>query len=230
MVKNHADNIQKAYPSGPYNLIGWSFGGVVAHELAIELQRRGCRIGPLILLDAQPELDSSVTLPEDQALGERHILEELLRVHGMGAPDRGESPTYEQIEELVRARGAIEHSRFKELLGLLVQNLHNNISRYRTHEPRVFQGDVRIFAAVGDQPDRGPFLSENWRPYISGNIVMYSVGCPHNEMLTPESVGRYGKPLNRLLVRVERQLELAPIGRFDVARRDDDELGGERAG
>ena len=59
---------------------------------------------------------------------------------------------------------------------------------------------------------------------------MYSVGCTHNEMLTPESVGRYGKRLNRLLVRVERQLELAPIGRFDVARRDDDGLGGERAG
>ena len=102
--------------------------------------------------------------------------------------------------------------------------------RAESHEPRVFQGDVRIFAAVGDRPDRGPFLSENWRPYISGNIVMYSVGCTHNEMLTPESVAMYGKRLNRLLVRVERQLELAPIGRFGVTRCDDDELGGERAG
>ncbi|ETW25699.1 hypothetical protein MGAST_01195, partial [Mycobacterium gastri 'Wayne'] len=35
MAKNYADRIQGVYPTGPYNLLGWSFGGVVAHELAI---------------------------------------------------------------------------------------------------------------------------------------------------------------------------------------------------
>ena len=63
MAKNYADRIQGVYPTGPYNLLGWSFGGVVAHELAIELQRRGCVIARLILLDAQPSIDSNVTLP-----------------------------------------------------------------------------------------------------------------------------------------------------------------------
>ena len=62
MAKNYADRIQGVYPTGPYNLLGWSFGGVVAHELAIELQRRGCVIACLILLDARPTIDS-VTLP-----------------------------------------------------------------------------------------------------------------------------------------------------------------------
>ena len=32
-------------PNGPYHLLGWSFGGVVAHEVAIELERRGVRGG-----------------------------------------------------------------------------------------------------------------------------------------------------------------------------------------
>ena len=61
MAKNYADRIQGVDPTGPYNLLGWSFGGVVAHELAIELQRRGCVIACLILLDAQPTIDSNVT-------------------------------------------------------------------------------------------------------------------------------------------------------------------------
>ena len=64
MAKNYADRIQRIYPAGPYNLLGWSFGGVVAHELAIELQRRGCVIARLIVLDAQPSIDSSVTVPK----------------------------------------------------------------------------------------------------------------------------------------------------------------------
>ena len=79
MAKNYADRIQGVYPTGPYNLLGWSFGGVVAHELAIELQRRGCVIACLILLDAQPSIDSNVTLPND-ALVENEVLEEVLSV------------------------------------------------------------------------------------------------------------------------------------------------------
>ena len=42
MAKNYADRLQAIYQDGPYKLLGWSFGGPVAHELAIELRRRGC--------------------------------------------------------------------------------------------------------------------------------------------------------------------------------------------
>ena len=74
MAKDYADRIQGVYPTGPYNLLGWSFGGVVAHELAIELQRRGCAIACLILLDARPTIDSVTP-----ALDEKLILEEVLK-------------------------------------------------------------------------------------------------------------------------------------------------------
>jgi hypothetical protein len=33
MAKNYADRIQEIYPTGPYNLLGWSFGGVVFSTL-----------------------------------------------------------------------------------------------------------------------------------------------------------------------------------------------------
>ena len=49
--ETYADRLQAVYPDGPYNLLGWSFGGPVAHEVAIELRRRGCVVHRLILLD-----------------------------------------------------------------------------------------------------------------------------------------------------------------------------------
>jgi amino acid adenylation domain-containing protein len=52
MASSYADSLQAFYPTGPYKLLGWSFGGVVAHELAIELHRRGCEVERLVLLDA----------------------------------------------------------------------------------------------------------------------------------------------------------------------------------
>ncbi len=68
MAATYADRLQEAYPSGPYNLLGWSFGGVVAHAVAVELQRRGCVVARLILLDAQPAMDDGAAPPEE-ALG-----------------------------------------------------------------------------------------------------------------------------------------------------------------
>ena len=51
MAASYADRLQAVYPAGRYKLLGWSLGGVVAHELAIELQRRGCVVESLVLLD-----------------------------------------------------------------------------------------------------------------------------------------------------------------------------------
>jgi thioesterase domain-containing protein len=199
MAKNYADRIQGVYPTGPYNLLGWSFGGVVAHELAIELQRRGCVIARLILLDAQPSIDSSVTLP-NHALGEEHILEEALRFYRIGIPEQDGSLTYEQIEELVRERGAVEFPRYKQLLDLIVQNLNSNTALHRAHEPRVFDGDIVIFLAVRDESDRSSSLLQSWRPYVVGDITVYSIDCTHQGMLTTESLSMYGKQLKHSLV------------------------------
>jgi amino acid adenylation domain-containing protein len=198
MAKNYADRIQSVYPTGPYNLLGWSFGGVVAHELAVELHRRGCVVLRVILLDAQPRLDSSVA----DVLDKKQILEEVLRFYRIGIPEHDESLTYEQIEELIRERVAIEVPQYKQLLNLLVenldllvQNINRNRAMYRAHEPGVFDGDMIIFSAVQDETDRRSSPSQSWRPYVTGDITEYSIDCAHEVMLTPESLSLYGQQL-----------------------------------
>ncbi len=199
MAENYADRIQRVYPTGPYNLLGWSFGGVVAHEIAIELQRRGSVVAHLILLDAQPTISSSVT--PRHALAEKRILEEFLRVGAAGLPQRNGSLTYEEIEEVVRERGAVEFPRYKQLLDLIVQNLNSSVLFHRAHEAGVFEGDATIFSAVREECDRSSFLQESWRPYVAGDITVHSIDCTHQDMLSAESLSRYGKRLRQLLVR-----------------------------
>ncbi|MEU8390117.1 thioesterase domain-containing protein [Micromonospora sp. NPDC048843] len=50
----HVDAILGAQPDGPWHLIGWSFGGCVAHEVAVQLQRRGKQVASPVLLDVHP--------------------------------------------------------------------------------------------------------------------------------------------------------------------------------
>jgi acetoacetyl-CoA synthetase len=43
--------IQAIQPTGPYSLVGLSFGGLVGYEIAARLQRAGERVHPLVLID-----------------------------------------------------------------------------------------------------------------------------------------------------------------------------------
>ena len=199
MARNYADRLQGVYPAGPYNLLGWSFGGVVAHELAIELQRRGCIIARLILLDARPSIDSSVT-PPTHALVEQLVLEEVLRFYHISIPEQDEPVTYEQVEELVRERETVEFPRYKQFVDLIVQNHTSNTALYRNHEPGVFDGDMIIFSAVRNESDRSSPPLQIWRPYVAGDITVYSIDCTHEEMLSTEPLSMYGKQLKNSLV------------------------------
>ncbi|WP_156748567.1 amino acid adenylation domain-containing protein, partial [Mycobacterium sp. 1465703.0] len=219
LAEVYADRIQDVHPGGPYNMLGWSFGGVVAHEIAIELQRRGCVIGRLILLDAQPSIADGIALPE-HALGERQVLDDVLRAYNISTDAHTGPPTDEQLAELLRESGVADISRHQQLVDLLVGNLHDNIELYRVHQPRLFDGDITVFCAVRDQSDRSFQLARSWEPYASGDVLTHAVDCMHHEMLAADSVQMYGEQLNRL-VRAERQRELAPHERFNAASGDD---------
>ncbi|OBH58228.1 hypothetical protein A5686_24940 [Mycobacterium sp. E2479] len=197
MAGNYADRIENVHPDGPCNLLGWSYGGVIAHELAIELRQRG-RATSLFLLDSQPVIDSRMAL-QDYALDETQIVKEILEFYGVSTPEPNESLTFEQIEELIRRHEAIELSRHKDLLNLLLANLNTNLAMYRVHEPGILEGDMTIFSAARDDSDRGTHLLQSWRPYATGDITVYQVDCTHNEMLTTESAGMYGQRLKRSL-------------------------------
>jgi thioesterase domain-containing protein/acyl carrier protein len=202
MAINYADRIRAIHPAGPYNLLGWSFGGVVAHELAIELAGRGCVVDSLILLDAQPRID---TLPnEDLNDWKKHI--EALRFYRVANPEQDASFTYDQMEEIIRERGAAEFAaefpQYNQVLDLFIQNINSSIELSRTHEPGVFTGDMIIFSAARDETNQSCSLAENWRPYVTGAITAYSIDCTHQEMLTTESVAMYGTQLKDSLARV----------------------------
>jgi len=62
MVEDYAARITATCPAGPYNLVGWSFGGSVAHAVAARLRRDGHEVGVLAVLDATAYSDAGPAL------------------------------------------------------------------------------------------------------------------------------------------------------------------------
>jgi amino acid adenylation domain-containing protein len=58
LARNYLDAIRTAMPKGPYLLGGWSFGGLVAFEMAQALRHNGEEVALLALLDSHAQNDS----------------------------------------------------------------------------------------------------------------------------------------------------------------------------
>ena len=56
MAEFYLDSLEDLQPHGPYILVGYSFGGLVALEMAQRLTGRGEEIASLVLVDAYPHL------------------------------------------------------------------------------------------------------------------------------------------------------------------------------
>jgi len=52
MASRYIEAIQSHEPEGPYRIAGWSFGGLVAYEMACQLERAGQKVELLAILDA----------------------------------------------------------------------------------------------------------------------------------------------------------------------------------
>ena len=62
----HVEQLRTIEPDGPYRLAGWSFGGVLAYEMAQQLAAAGGVVEFLALLDANPVIDPITGLPMDR--------------------------------------------------------------------------------------------------------------------------------------------------------------------
>ncbi|MGV9801311.1 amino acid adenylation domain-containing protein, partial [Mycobacterium sp. NPDC003449] len=222
MAVSYADRLQTLYPEGPYRLLGWSFGGVVAHELAIELQRRGCEVQRLILMDAALNLNKARglsasayrTVAKNHALAEGLVLDYILSANQVDVPTHRRPLSYRRAEKIAAHSGTPGFTPPpKALVEFMVKSLNANQLRLLEHEPEVFDGDIVIFSAArhrsidnGGAPVRSRWRGmrnrmavrahlQSWRPYIAGEITAHSVDCTHYEMFSSESLREYGERL-----------------------------------
>ncbi|MBC2639974.1 MULTISPECIES: non-ribosomal peptide synthetase [unclassified Rhodococcus (in: high G+C Gram-positive bacteria)] len=71
--------IRQVQPRGPYHLLGYSVGGVIAHAMAVELRLLGEEIGLLAMIDSYASAERDIPAP---------TLPDLLREFGDGASDQ----------------------------------------------------------------------------------------------------------------------------------------------
>ncbi|MCK0093500.1 non-ribosomal peptide synthase/polyketide synthase [Rhodococcus sp. F64268] len=172
LAVRYAEEIRQVQPHGPYHLLGWSLGGIVAHAVAVELQRDGEVVDTLALLDAH------LNAPGGAAPGVKDMLRDL-GVSVNGGPELGYEDALALVEES-----------FGELSGLTAQHLERlhtgsvaAARAARRHSPVTFHGDVLFFTATRSAGSVPAVAA--WHDIVDGEIHQFRIDCEHHEMVAP---------------------------------------------
>ncbi|MFG2880673.1 amino acid adenylation domain-containing protein [Streptomyces sp. NPDC048337] len=188
MAADYAQHIRKVQPQGPYQLLGWSAGGLLAHAVTAELNRLGETTSLLALLDSYPAprpATSESTAPTMPT--EREVL-----VNALGcAPDAlpfGPLPSGLAAEAL-RDCG-------NSLAGLTPHHINAVVATARhimlladLHTPDRVHADLLLFTATREDHPESP-RPEVWRPYVTGRIETHPVPVGHHRMTEPDALTR----------------------------------------
>jgi nonribosomal peptide synthetase DhbF len=170
--------IREIQPVGPYNLLGWSFGGLVAHSIATRLQSMDQEVALLALLDSYPA-------GRDDALRDHDDEEYETEAFFAGVAD----DSIRTMLDTLRREGDPLLS-LKEHHYQAIQDVYrNNVRLMTTFWPQRFRGDLLLFVAAKGEA-KPPH--DIWRPYVSGRIKVHRIDCVHEAMMDPLPAAKIG--------------------------------------
>ena len=197
-------NILRIQPAGPFRLAGYSFGGVVAHEMACQLVEQGYQVEFLGLFDTHnPAAPArAYSLPErlgvfwhQSADFPLHTRLGLLRKRiGEGIrTNRGVRA------ELKAARASGPAPAYSDLRRIQVRE--ENWRAMGAYQPRPFKGRITLFKTsfVNDKVERP--ADYGWSGLALSGLDIVSVSGHHLDLFAPEHIGVLAQALTHSLKR-----------------------------
>jgi amino acid adenylation domain-containing protein len=195
MAELYFEHLRKAQPEGPYYLGGYSFGGLVAVEVARRLVEAGQEIGLLALVDTYfvgQDANSSLlkrffSLSSEQKLA---YLKKRATRYRRGIKRRIDALSLPRPVKAVREACAAAEQKYR---------------------PTVFPGAVTLFRA-SEKALRGLDNAQNgWQQYAAGGLEIHEVDGDHGNILNEPNVRQLASALRA-------RLDQARAERFDDAR------------
>ena len=178
----HLEQLVAVQSVGPYRLAGWSFGGVLAYEIAQQLKARGAEVTFLGLIDANPVLNPINGLPtRDSTLSNEldRVLEN--NIDSRNANARAELLDNSQIHSLL---GSVIPE------GVTTKHLHKYLTLTRAcinaaknYRPLPYEGAIDVFHAGASSAQLQAALVSELRNLAQGALRIHEVPGDHFSIL-----------------------------------------------
>ncbi len=207
MAEDYLREIRAIRPHGPYRLMGWSLGGLVAQSVAAKLEAAGEKVEGLFLLDSFPFSPSLGAVGDESAL----VDIALQFVHQPGDAMGARTKTLASLADYMFAAFDVFSMPLIEKAGIdgaaarqRFQRVIENCFRITlSHRPPKIAADIHIFRAEAGRTSSLDGVIEQapgaWRAYTSGEARETGVACGHFEILNPGPLETIGPAVRDLL-------------------------------
>ncbi|MBW4629686.1 MAG: amino acid adenylation domain-containing protein [Brasilonema octagenarum HA4186-MV1] len=193
MAIHYIQELQTVQPHGPYFLSGWSFGGLVAFEMAQQLSRQSEQIALLALLDTTPpflsykgEVDYAFLLVELFKDKLDLCLEELRQYEP-------EKQIFYVIEQAKQKNIFLEGVDFDQAPHLL-KILQINAQALQNYKPQFYSGSIVLLKASETDED----FEYHWSELVK-DIETVVVPGNHLNMVSPPQVQTLAQKLENFI-------------------------------
>ncbi len=212
--------VREVQRHGPYHLLGWSFGGYVAYEMARRLAGAGEEVPFLTILDAgigasarPPQGDAALLL---SIVGRDATTPPLTEaeLQALGGFDR----QVEHLFALERQAGRLPDDYDVEKIKQLARVRKAHAAAGRAFQPPSFPGRMILLRSAESLAWSGADPTLGWGRLALGGVEVHDVAGPHNGLVTAPWVRGVAERLGRCLSRAgaapsgERRLAAALPG------------------
>jgi len=205
MAARYLAAIREAQPSGPYRIGGWSMGGVIAFEMARQLEAEGEKVVQLVMIDVpRPHHESDATEPDPAALAAwfardlaalagREVRVEADELRASGDPEAWLGLVLDRC----RAAGALSPDIGADELRRHFKVFQANALALARYVPQPWSGGARLFQAdEGIAAGGGP---EGWEALLRGGSRLEKVPGNHYSVMKEPHVQALGERLRAAL-------------------------------
>ena len=194
------------HPGGPFRLAGYSFGGVVAHEMACQLVEAGHEVDFLGLFDTHnPAAQGRIYSPVGRfaAFWKQHREIPLgKRLSLLRQRVREGAETHRRVSaEILKAQSSGPAEAYSDLRRVQVRE--ENWRAMQAHQPARFPGRVTLFKAITGSDKFELPADYGWSAHAGGGLQIIDIPGRHLTLFDPDHVGALANSLHLALSREE---------------------------
>ena len=184
MAARYVDALRVVQPDGPYALLGWSLGGVIAHEMAAMLESDGAPVAVLLLLDAPLSADMPTPAQEKEPT-EGEVLHQMLKSFDMEHVVADKTDPYPEALEIATRHGMVPPGTDLDMFRRIMANVRQTGDVLAGHLPVRIRAPITYIRAADNPRDD---LRRDLRELTSGSVVVEDVTALHMRFFRADGV------------------------------------------
>ena len=206
MASHYLEAIQKIQPQGPLHLIGWSMGGIIAYEIAQQLQAENKQVALLTLIDSYAPTANTLPSEINQAIIISQLAQEWEGIYGQKLdislktlrklqPDEQLKHLFEQAKQQAIFPPGVE---IEQMISLW-KVFQANITADYYYQAKPYSGSMLLLNASETPLELIEESTKGWKSLVSGEIETHTLIGNHYTLLQRPKVKLLAEKLNNYL-------------------------------